>query len=539
MSGVPIQPHQRLAEAFNTAQQCIKRGLLAEAKACLEQAAALSGYSHEQSLIQLAKLYALDAQTDAVGRLWKTAAVSALIEKREADYLRCAERLLKIQPVLPEELLTALDLYAAGRAERRAAQQPVHCGLTIGVAISGFTAASDTERLCRGLAGCADRRRFNLCFYCNKPEAENQKGLLTDLAEQRCKTITADARMSLSDSLSFFLEHIRSDQPDVLLYQEPAASPVWSFVARLKLAPRQAVLEHLSTTRCADLRITNSSETLKSPVSAIEYKTPLNSAACGELLEELASLSVYSGGATTPHDCMTAKKASSREGPTFRLDASGAFDAALIAESRPAYGDKNGPAAAVDAALPPAVETALDHLNAGRPAEALEGFNTALLSRPKSTAALFGRAAALARLEDTETAIAALEELLSSDPEHPHARALLAELRPPDAAPAEAKDTESKQSVEARLQKLIDSAVKSLRLGDCAGARAALIEAESSGCRVRDLAYVRALCHLSVNELPEARWALADELSAYPDNRDAYALLTEVERALKSTKAVE
>ncbi len=259
-----------------------KRGLLEAAEQELEQTLRISRFSHRQAQALLAKILLLKGDHAGLSRLWERAALNALEDGRDGDYVRASHQLLRYSAALPAELLSAAAIAAGCRTRSKPSRRQDSYPIRLGLAPSDFNPLNDAARFCGALARHSDER-FSLTFYSaaslddEEARQNNHMGLITELAECGSRVRTPAGRLNPEEIIPFLTSRIAEDAPDIIIFIDPAKSPVWSFIAAQRPAPVLAAVEYLphETGLLFDFRFTSRAAVRCSPVPAFEFSPPL------------------------------------------------------------------------------------------------------------------------------------------------------------------------------------------------------------------------------------------------------------------------
>ncbi len=162
------------------------------------------------------------------------------------------------------------------------------------------------------------------------------------------------------------------------------------------------------------------------------------------------------------------------------------------------------------------INEALAKLNSDENEKAIALFDEAFLQSPELIGINFGKAIALARLDQKSASIKLLKDLLNVFPEHQKAKNL----------------------INALLEDLLEKIEKQLDAKQYKTAFNLIVEAKSLKVPVKNLDYLRAVYFLKVDQPYDAKGSLAEELRFFPGNTEAEKLFQQLEKELPTPSTV-
>lgn len=274
-------PEVRFRALLETASADLQAGRLDPALVTLQRAALTTGYADDAVVGALSDLYRQAQDVPALKALWKRAAVAAL-ERDDLDaFFRhaytsiYAEQMFARSPRYAYATIDAdLNAYVrlAARAHPLAALAGQHRArpraearpLRVGFVLEGLSQLQAPSRFYLPVVEHHDPERFEL--YCYSRYAlgealavrERYAETAAFMARHRCRVRTPDRPMGPMQQVDALARQILEDQIDVLVFQTLHFVPVYNFLAALRLAPLQALVEHQQPehTAVADLVFT-------------------------------------------------------------------------------------------------------------------------------------------------------------------------------------------------------------------------------------------------------------------------------------------
>jgi cephalosporin hydroxylase/Flp pilus assembly protein TadD len=180
------------------------------------------------------------------------------------------------------------------------------------------------------------------------------------------------------------------------------------------------------------------------------------------------------------------------------------------------------------------IQQAIENLNASQYTEALNLFEQAIIQASHLPGLNYGKAVSLAQLGRFQEAIAALNTLLISVPDHQKGQQLLAQLQsqvqPQPVSSAIAPDRTS--SPESSVQALLKQTLDLFNAGEKIEALRTAEKAATFNIFVPELHYIRAICSSAVGRYEEALAAAQQELQFNPTHAQAQAIVENLSQAL-------